>query len=167
MLRWRKDFAESTGCLSLCSRYFVRYATYFLHEYLGLIPRAGRAFESGDPALKFFFFPLYDKTVMWRLDDLRLVETCPLTLLNPWTEDANAATTRMTRIQSWIEVIFFFKYGLFVLWARALVVYDTSMILEQSILDCIVFSLMIDVEEQKFFLVDINHTSPRWFLACM
>jgi len=55
----------------------------FLQEYFGFMPIAGRAFESGEPGLKFFFFPLYDKTVIVRLDDLWTAEACLFRLRNP------------------------------------------------------------------------------------
>lgn len=40
--------------------------THFLQEYFGLTPSAEQAFFRGLPALKFFFFPLYDRTVIRR-----------------------------------------------------------------------------------------------------
>jgi len=55
----------------------------FLQEYLGLMPIAGRAFDSGEPALKFFFFPLYDKIVISRLEDVLTAEPGVFMLWNP------------------------------------------------------------------------------------
>jgi hypothetical protein len=45
--------------------------TYFLHEYLTGTPNCAAATLKGEPALKFFFFPLYVNTVIcnWPDDD--------------------------------------------------------------------------------------------------
>jgi hypothetical protein len=43
--------------------------TYFRQEYVTFTPRAAHAFESGLPGGKFFFFPLYVKTVISSAED--------------------------------------------------------------------------------------------------
>jgi hypothetical protein len=43
--------------------------THFLQEYVTFIPKFLAATDRGDPALKSFFLPLYDKTVICRAED--------------------------------------------------------------------------------------------------
>ncbi len=44
-------------------------STHFLQEYVTFIPICLAATDRGDPALKSFFLPLYDKTVICRAED--------------------------------------------------------------------------------------------------
>lgn len=51
-------------------------SSYFLQEYLTGTPNCFTATLNGDPALKSFFFPLYDRIVMLR--HVRMLDGAPV-----------------------------------------------------------------------------------------
>ena len=77
------------------SQHIDNTSTYFLQEYFGLTPKAATALLKGDPGLKSFFFPLYDKTVICRLEEE--IATLGRALFEVVKASAERQTTRAIR----------------------------------------------------------------------